>query len=288
MAHKIAEKVASVLHSDNTPTAVDAGPTPAERFFFDNNGYLVLEEFLDADHVNALLQALHRVIQRRCKLQEQELPHTGITTSMGEKSTRIFYILDDDPLFLEMLDWPAIWPYVTGLLNALPHHHASDAIIEHGSDLIGRGMRWHIDGIDDGFRNLGPQIPLLQLKIGYYLSDMTRPGQGNLCVVPGSHKAAPAPTREDLQRWGKSAGVTEICAPAGTAILFHNALWHSAGPFSSKYGQRAMLYYAYEHPWMIASQEHWGYPSQFYNSLSPARRKLFHGFLFDPPEQRWG
>ena len=177
MAHKIAEKAAPALHSDNTPTAVDASPTPAERFFFDNNGYLVLEEFLDADHVNDLLQALHRVIQRRRNLQEREFPHAGITTLTGEKSTRIFYILDDDPLFLQMLDWPAIWPYVTGLLNARPHHHASDAIIEHGSDLIGRGLRWHIDGIDDGFRNLGPQIPLLQLKIGYYLSDMTQPGQ---------------------------------------------------------------------------------------------------------------
>ena len=288
MAHKTAEKAAPVLHSDNTPPAVDDSPTPAERFFFDNNGYLVLEEFLDADHVHALHQALHRVMQRRRKMQEQEFPHTGITTLMGEESTRIFYILDDDSLFLEMLDWPAIWPYVTGLLNARPHHHASDAIIEHGSDLIGRGLRWHIDGIDDGFRNLGPQIPLLQLKIGYYLSDMTQPGQGNLCVVPGSHKAASAPTRQDLQRWGKSAGVTEICASPGAAILFHNALWHSAGPFTSQDGQRAMLYYAYEHPWMIASQEHWGYPSEFYNRLSPARRKLFHGFLFDPPEQRWG
>jgi hypothetical protein len=50
-----------------------------------------------------------------------------------------------------------------------------------------------------------------------------------------------------------------------------------------------MLYYAYEHPWMVASQEHWGYPKAFYNEcLSPAQRKLFHGFLFDPPEARWG
>ncbi|MYC94899.1 MAG: phytanoyl-CoA dioxygenase family protein [Caldilineaceae bacterium SB0661_bin_32] len=282
------ENRTSASKTDAADTDAAACPALAERFFFDNNGYLVLEEFLDVDHVNALLQALRRVMKHRRSLQEQELPHTGITTPMGKKSARIFYILDDDPLFLEMLDWPAIWPYVTGLLNARPHHHASDAIVEHGSDLIGRGMRWHIDGIDDGFRNLGPQIPLLQLKIGYYLSDMTQPGQGNLCVVPGSHKAAFAPNLEDLQRWGTAAGVTEICAPAGTAVLFHNALWHSAGPFSSEKGRRAMLYYAYEHPWMIASQEHWSYPSEFYNRLSPARRKLFHGFLFDPPEQRWG
>ncbi len=49
-----------------------------------------------------------------------------------------------------------------------------------------------------------------------------------------------------------------------------------------------MLYYAYEHPWMMASQEHWGYPREFYQRLTPAQRSFFHGFLFDPPEQRWG
>ena len=288
MAQNEAENGSSAVQQDAPTATGDDSPTLVERFFFDNNGYLVLEEFLDADHVGALLQALRRVMQRRRRLQERGMPHTGMTKVMGEKSARIFYILDDDPLFLEMLDWPAIWPYVTGLLNALPHHHASDAILEDGYDLNGRGLRWHIDGIDNGFRNLGPHIPLLQLKIGYYLSDMTRPGQGNLCVLPGSHKAAFEPDRDDMQRWGRSAGVAEICAPPGTAILFHNALWHSAGPFSREDGQRSMLYYAYEHPWMIASQEHWGYPSQFYNSLSPDRRKLFHGFLFDPPEQRWG
>ncbi len=273
---------------ENGKAAGDGCPTLAERFFFDNNGYLVLEEFLDADHVKALTDALARVMPRRRTLQEQSVPHTGMTQIKGEKSTRIFYILDEDPLFLEMLDWPAIWPYVTGLLNARPHHHASDALIEYTSDLMGQGGGWHIDGHDEGYRNLGPNIPLLQLKIGYYLSDMTQPGQGNLCIVPGSHKAAYEPAQEDLNRAEKSVGIEEICAPAGSAILFHNALWHSGGPFNREGGLRCMLYYAYEHPWMIASQEHWGYSKGFYNNLSPERRKLFHGFLFDPPEHRWG
>ncbi|MCY4090517.1 MAG: phytanoyl-CoA dioxygenase family protein [Caldilineaceae bacterium] len=273
---------------ENGATAGDGCPTLAERFFFDNNGYLVLEEFLDAEHVNALTEALARVMPRRRTLQEQGIPHTGMTQIKGEKSTRIFYILDEDPLLLEMLDWPPIWPYVTGLLNARPHHHASDALIEYTSDLRGRAGGWHIDGHDEGYRNLGPHIPLLQLKIGYYLSDMTQPGQGNLCIVPGSHKAAYEPAQEDLKQRGKAVGIEEICAPAGTAILFHNALWHSGGPFTREDGLRCMLYYAYEHPWMIASQEHWGYSKGFYNNLSPERRKLFHGFLFDPPEHRWG
>ena len=40
-------------------------PTVAERFFFDTNGYLVLEDFLPADRTAALYGAVERVIARR-------------------------------------------------------------------------------------------------------------------------------------------------------------------------------------------------------------------------------
>jgi hypothetical protein len=259
--------------------------TQAERFFFDNNGYLLLESFLETGHIAALLDAVQRAVARRRARLQDGLPCTGQTT-LREADTRLFYILDDDPLFLEMLDWPAIMPYVTGLLNERPHHHASDVIVEYPRGE--RGMGWHIDGHDNGYRNLGRPIPLLQLKIGYYLTDMAEPGQGNLCVVPGSHKALHDPDPEDVKRTELFPGAIQVCAPAGSAVLFHNALWHSQGPWTKTDGARIMLYYAYEHPWMIASQEHWGYSKEFYNRLSPERRKLFHGFVFDPPEARWG
>ena len=277
----------NITHELNPAEEVRPTPSDSERFFFDNNGYLVLDGFLAQDHVNELREALFCAIARRREQQEKGIPQTGKTDIRGERSTRIFYILDDEPLFLELLDWPAILPYVTGLLNERSHHHASDAIVEYASDLMERGMEWHIDGHDSGYRGLNCPIPLLQLKIGYYLNDMTEPGQGNLCVVPGSHKALHDPAPEDLKRPDLFPGAVQICASAGTAILFHNALWHSAGPFTKRDGFRFMLYYAYEHPWMIASQEHWGYTKAFYNNcLSPEQRRLFHGFLFDPPEQR--
>jgi ectoine hydroxylase len=263
-------------------------PTPAERFLFETQGYLVLENFLAADHVARLLAALDPVVARRREQVRTGEKQTGFTHTDGTGSTRIFYILDDHPLFLELLDWPAMLPYVTGLLNARPHHCASDAIVSRAADFPQYKLTWHIDGHDDGFRNLGRPIPLLQLKLGYYLSDMTAPGNGNLTVVPGSHQAGGEPDPEAVRRGDLLPGAVQVCAPAGSAILFHNALWHTAGPFAPD-GRRTMLYYAYEHPWMIASQEHWGYPKEFYNQrLSAAQRKFFHGFLFDPPEARWG
>jgi ectoine hydroxylase-related dioxygenase (phytanoyl-CoA dioxygenase family) len=270
------------------PTLATA-PTDAERFAFDNQGYLVLENFLAPDHVARLLAAVARAVPRRRELARTGGKQTGFTHTKSEQSTRFFYMLDDDPLFLELLDWPALLPYVHALINPKPHHHGSDVIVEHGGDFMDRQGEWHIDGHDDGYRNLGHPIPLLQLKVGYYLSDMTAPWQGNLTVVPGSHKALLDPTPADRQRRDFFPGAVQVCAPPGTAILFHNALWHTASPYSGPERGRTMLYYAYEHPWMVGSQEHWGYTKEFYNQrLSPAQRKFFHGFVFDPPESRWG
>lgn len=263
-------------------------PTLAERFFFDNNGYLVVEDFLAASHVAALTAALQGAARRRRGALAGQIPQTGMTRVNGA-DTRIFYILDEDPLFLELLDWPALMPYVHGLLTDMPHHHASDGIMEFASEK--HSLSWHIDGHCNsyrGFRAHGQHIPLLQLKVGYYLSNMLEPGQGNLTVIPGSHKAIVEPEADYLRREELFPGALEICGPPGTMVLFHNALWHTNGPWRKANGKRFMLYYAYEHPWMMASQEHWGYSPEFYNALSPERRKLFHGFLFDPPEQRWG
>jgi ectoine hydroxylase-related dioxygenase (phytanoyl-CoA dioxygenase family) len=261
--------------------------TPAERFRFDNDGFLVLENFLAPDHVAHLLAALDRAIARRREQLAAEPARSRTTLVNGAKSTRILYILEEDPLFLELLDWAPLLPYVHELIGPKPHYHASDAIVDHGSDLMARQGGWHIDGHDQGYRKLGWPIPLLQLKVGYYLSDMTAPDRGNLTVVPGSHKALREPDADDLQRRELFAGARQVCAPAGTAILFHNAIWHTASPFAAPELSRTMLYYAYEHHWMLGAEGHWDYSKDFYNRrLSAAQRKFFHGCLFDPPEHR--
>ena len=77
-------------------------PTPEERYFFDNNGYLVLKEFLLAEHVARLTARLQAVMAPRREWHLQGVAHTGMT-SLNNDNTRIFYILDDDPLFLECI-----------------------------------------------------------------------------------------------------------------------------------------------------------------------------------------
>ena len=257
-------------------------PTDAERFLFDTNGYLVLEDFLPGTLVDSLNAALARAIARRRDPRFSREREPAFADRFDGANVRVMHLLAEDPLFLDMLDYEPMMAYVHGLFNETPHLHSTDAFYEvEPADYHGRG--WHLDGIQDGFRHLRPHVPLLQFKVGYYLSDMSAPDQGNLTLVPGSHKSLVEP---DAERG--MPGAVQICGRPGTAVLFHNAVWHSSGPFTRRGGKRVILYYGYEHPWMLACAEQWRYDRDFLNSLTPARRRFFHGFVFDPPEYRWG
>ncbi len=257
-------------------------PTAAERAFFEDNGYLVLEDFLAPERVAALSAALEQVIARRRAPEFRREHEPVFADRLDPGAVRVMHLLAENPLFLEMLSYEPMMAYVHALFNSMPHLHSTDAFYEvEPAEYHGQG--WHIDGIQHGFRNLGSPIPLLQFKVGYYLSDMRAPDQGNLTLVPKSHKALVEPTAEDLQ-----AGAVQICGGPGMAVFFHNAVWHTAGPFVRRGGKRVMLYYGYEHPWMLACAEQWRYDRAFLQGLAPAQRRFFHGFVFDPPEYRWG
>ncbi len=257
-------------------------PTDAERFLFDNNGYLVLEEFLPTTLVESLNAALERTIERRRDPKFSREHHPAFADRLDTANVRVMHLLAEDPLFLDLLDYEPMMAYVHGLFNEMPHLHSTDAFYEvEPADYHGQG--WHIDGIQDGFRNFQPHIPLLQFKVGYLLNDMSAPDQGNLTLVPGSHKSLVEPDAENGM-----PGAVQICGRPGTAVLFHNAVWHSSGPFTRRGGKRVILYYGYEHPWMLACAEQWRYDQAFLQTLTPEQRRFFHGFVFDPPEYRWG
>lgn len=261
----------------------DDHPTAQERSFFETEGYLVLEGFLPSARVDLLVERLAATIAKR--RAGKGTPMQNRATHAKGRDTRIFHLLDDDPAFLDMIDLPALMPYVRGLLGEEFHFHASDAIWEEERRPDGK-PGWHMDGHDRGYRSLRPHIPHLQFKVGYYLSDMGAPNQGNLVLVPGSQRTATEPSPEQVAGFDTFPGAVQVCGGPGTMVCFHNAVWHTRGPHTRPGGRRIMLYYAYERPWMIGNNEHWRYPKAFYDGLSPERRRLFHGFVFDPVEER--
>jgi ectoine hydroxylase-related dioxygenase (phytanoyl-CoA dioxygenase family) len=69
--------------------------------------------------------------------------------------------------------------------------------------------------------------PLVQLRVGFVLTDLSLPGTGNLVLVPGSHHAA-APFPDGAADAAITSGA-QLCCAAGSAVLFHPGLYHSGG-----------------------------------------------------------
>src|SRR5688500_20405387 len=102
-------------------------PTAAERFFFDNNGYLVLDGFLAPGHVEKLLSALEKAIDRRRSEGYRREHPTAFPERLDGPNYRIFHLLDEDPLVLARMDYGPIMEYVRAHLHPMPHVHATDA-----------------------------------------------------------------------------------------------------------------------------------------------------------------
>ena len=77
--------------------------TDTQRDFFDQEGYLTVEDALDAEMVGRLIAAGDRV-------DRQEREHRGLQPNQLLSKFRT--IVEDD-VFLELLDWPKTFPVIS-------------------------------------------------------------------------------------------------------------------------------------------------------------------------------
>ena len=65
------------------------------------------------------------------------------------------------------------------------------------------------------FRRLATPTPLVQLRIGYFLTDQTQPDMGNMVMIPGSHNSSvPLPSEGNHD----ALPIREVmCGTPGTA-----------------------------------------------------------------------
>ena len=116
-----------------------------------------------------------------------------------------------------------------------------------------KAITWHADGSNPHPPRVegaeGAVEPRLYAKIGYFLTDLSAPNQGNLRVVPGSHRRAARPATEAAT--GEPRGMVELLTRPGDAVIFENRCWHAVGPNLSR-EPRQNIYIGYCHRWMKA------------------------------------
>jgi hypothetical protein len=130
---------------------------------------------------------------------------------------------------------------------------------------------WHADAPNFGWATIEGIIPFMEMKVGYYLTDLTEHNSGAICVVRGSHRRSPW-LEQNGRRVADPDRVVEVNVRPGTAMVWRTSLFHCVTPNLSK-RTRKVLYYGYCHRWLRPSDyDH--QPAETLAGCSPIQLQL--------------
>jgi ectoine hydroxylase len=182
-----------------------------------------------------------------------------------------------DNAFLELVDHPAVFPVIWGELgwNIHLYHCHFDVTPPRSQPRPRSAWGWHQDGGRQNLELESAPRPRMSLKVGFWLSDVSVPGRGNMLIVPGSHERNTlARPEHPALAFDPPTGAVPVLASPGDALIFDRRLWHSRSDNLSEHTRRA-IFLAYSYRWIRPRDEFGIDPSsRRFLSLSPVRRQL--------------
>jgi ectoine hydroxylase-related dioxygenase (phytanoyl-CoA dioxygenase family) len=216
--------------------------TQTERRQFNDEGFLVVPDAIDQSMLAHLHQAVDRVDAR------ERTPNFGL-----ERLLSFSNILPEDRHFLDLTDWPRVFPKVWGILgwNIYVYHTHLD-VTPPLTAPPEYPVAWHQDSMRVNEEIECQPRPRLSLKVGYYLTDVTGPDWGNTLLMPGSHRRDELDCANDGVT--NPAGAIPLRVRAGAALILDRRLWHSRSPNFSPW-TRKVIWVGYAYRWLRPKDE---------------------------------
>lgn len=232
---------------------------------FEERGFMIIKEALVGADLNRIEKCIKDFVAKH-KIADHD-------SYLRESN-----IMEKDPGFWPLINNEPIFGCVKKILCDKPRLMTSELLIRQAHD--DDPVSWHDDGpASPSYRELATPPPLMQLKVGYFLSDCHEENMGNLAVVPGSHKFKNSP----LANLDHIDGMQQVLLNKGDVIIFHNALWHRVME-NTKGVIRKNIYIAYCLPWMAPMDR--SSSSDFLRSSLP-EDKLEVLLDFDEPSRNY-
>jgi hypothetical protein len=239
------------------------------RYLFDLNGYLAIRDALSP----AIVAELNALMDERIA---RDVPADATTHRFSD-------VLDWGPAVRRLIDHKPMLPYLEEILGTdfrLDHDYAD--LIRSGKGPIGTRLHGGAVPYDPGqsytFIEGRPRSGLL--VVAYNLRDVGE-NDGGFGCVPGSHKAnVPFPEAWRELSEDRDGLVKAVTGPAGTAIVFTEAMTHGTLPWRGA-GERRTLFLKYD-PAAYA----WGasfYDRDRWPDLTPRQRAIL-----ESPNARYG
>lgn len=235
---------------------------------FREQGFTIVPSALSEDDLDKLEQGMNEVVENH-------------VSALPGQYLRESNLIEKHPNFWRLLDHPKVYPLVTQLLSPNPRIMSSEFIIRHGGS--DDPVSWHDDGpACPSYRELATPAPLMQLKIGYFLTDCMTEDAGNLVVIPGSHLYEHSPPK-DIPHGLEHPDAVAVKLRRGDALAFHNALWHCVQP-CTRDEPRLNVWMGYCHSWM-APFDNSGASLFLRGALQGEQRRLL--CAHDEPSTNW-
>lgn len=237
--------------------------TDAQRFFFESQGYLVVEGALAAGELATLRRAADAA--EAAWRADPSRPGTRIPEFL-----EIEGIMEYHPALFDLALHPRIFPRVREVVGP------DVSIVDHGYYITPPGGRidgtaWHTD-VRTRARGVYHPRSVMMVRAMFALEDVAADGGATL-VLPGSHRWRddfPVPTVELPEAM---PGAVSLHCRAGTAYFFNGALWHAPSNNRSAATRRVLLY-NYGHKWMRIWKGHEPSPALAARATTPLRRQL--------------
>lgn len=213
--------------------------TEEERYLFDLQGYLLVEDVLEPAMVRALNEQLDTLdLWNQPRGQNAPLDYE----TFDKLSLQVSPPHTWGKPFLDLVGHPRMAGYLQEILGTqFRYDHGRAILMRKGSGslkLRGGGTPWDPAGF---YRIVDGVIHCGLVAISYALCDVD-PSDGGFVLASGSHKSGfPRP---------KSLLDPEDCRPllrqvpqrAGSALIFTEALTHGTLPWTAEHEHRALLY----------------------------------------------
>ncbi len=235
------------------PIAKPGPLTEEERFMFESWGYLIVPHALSKNEVADVHAACERAHAPYPKGEWRQLGH----------------LYESEPAIEALIDHPATFQKVRALLGDYFILQSSWCTTQPAG---GKSGGWHQDGSGVyEFRRLSTPTPLVQLRIGYYITDQSRDNMGNMAFVPGSHNIE-MKMPESIKPDSDFPLTHVVCGAPGTAVIFHQGVWHRAHKNEMNF-DRYTMHMVYSPPWLIPSDRTHN-DKAFVERTTPLRRAL--------------
>ena len=244
--------------------------TEEQRRQFDEDGFILIEDALSPTEVETLIEVAD-------ELDTQYRSEKGIGPN---EPFQIRNALAHHAELLRLIDHPILLPLVVDVLGVNIQIRTSHLDVrlpcppEYADQKLGAKdsfFPWHSDAPNFGYPITNGQVPFVEVKVGYYLTDLTEHNSGAICVVRGSHKMSPALLHQNGYEVDPD-WIVEVNVRPGTVMLWRTALWHCVTPNLSNH-PRKCLYYGYHYRW-IRPADYLHQASDLIARCTPIQRQL--------------